>query len=206
LHLRSGDTIPCEVARIDEKGVTFKTPLSDATFIAHEKIKSVELIATRDSPRLSEPKRDRLLTLPRMQKNSPPTQLICSQNGDFLRGRVLEMDEKRLKVEVRLETRDIPRDRVAHLAGTQVGDHPYRIDRFLCRSGCEQHAPWQPGAQNRQRYIINDWRDRGIETCIFEHSNQLLDSVRNTVGLRRTEPTVPIDRTPTAITPDRRVI
>ena len=33
LHLRSGDAIPCEVSRIDEKGVTIKTPFSDATLI-----------------------------------------------------------------------------------------------------------------------------------------------------------------------------
>jgi thiol-disulfide isomerase/thioredoxin len=114
LHLRSGDTIPCEVTHIDEKAVTFKTPLSEATFVPHEKIKSVDLIAG-DSPKLDETKRDRLLTLPRMQKDSPPTHLIFSENGDFLRGRVLEMDDKRLKVEVRLETREIPRDRIAQI-------------------------------------------------------------------------------------------
>src|SRR5262249_33113909 len=92
-----------------------KTPLSDATFVAHEKIKSVELIPTREAPRLTKTKRDRLLTLPRMQKDSPPTHLICSRNGDFLRGRIVEMDDQRLKVEVRLETREIPRDRVAQI-------------------------------------------------------------------------------------------
>src|SRR5207245_2323229 len=102
------------VTRIDEKGVTFKTSLSEATFVAHEKVKSVELIAG-DPPQLDETKRDRLITLPRLQKDSPPTHLICSENGDFLRGRVLEMDETRLKVEVRLETRVIPRDRVAQI-------------------------------------------------------------------------------------------
>jgi thiol-disulfide isomerase/thioredoxin len=115
MHLRTGDTIPCEVTRIDEQGVTFKTPNSDATFVAHEKIKSVELVATRGAPSLDEAKRDRLLTLPRMQKDSPPTHLICSRNGDILRGRVVAMDDARLKVEVRLETREIPRDRVAQI-------------------------------------------------------------------------------------------
>jgi thiol-disulfide isomerase/thioredoxin len=114
MHLCSGDTIPCEVARIDDKGVTLKTPLSDVTFVPHEKIKSVELIPT-NSPRLNKTKRERLLTLPRMQKDSPPTHLICSTNGDFLRGRILEMDDTRLRVEVRLETRDIPRERVAQI-------------------------------------------------------------------------------------------
>jgi thiol-disulfide isomerase/thioredoxin len=114
LHLRSGDTIPCVVTGMDDKGVTFKTPLSDATFVAHEKIKSVELLAMKLAP-LDEVKRDRLLTLPRFQKGSPPTHLVCSKNGDFLRGRVLEMDEARLKIEVRLETREIPRERVAQI-------------------------------------------------------------------------------------------
>ena len=115
LHLRSGDTIPCEVTGMNEKGLSFKTPLSDATFVAHEKIKSVELVTTENAPELDEVKRDRLLTLPRMQKGSPPTHLICSKNGDFLRGRIVEMDDKTLKVEVRLETRTIPRDRVAQI-------------------------------------------------------------------------------------------
>lgn len=115
MHLRSGDTVPCEVLAIDEKGVTLKTPLSDATFVAHEKIKSVELVPTRDTPQLEEAKRNRLLTLPRMHKDTPPTHLICSKNGDFLRGRLVSMDEEKLKIEVRLETREIPRDRVAQI-------------------------------------------------------------------------------------------
>jgi thiol-disulfide isomerase/thioredoxin len=115
LHLRSGDTIPCEVLAIDEKGVTFKTPLSDATFVTHDKVKSVDLVAPPHLPQLDEAKRDRLLTLPRLQKGSPPTHLIYSRNGDYLRGRLLEMDAQRLKVEVRLETREIPRDRVAQI-------------------------------------------------------------------------------------------
>jgi thiol-disulfide isomerase/thioredoxin len=115
LHLRTGDTIPCDVLRMDEKGVTVKTSFSDASFIPHEKIKAVELVAASSVPGVDVAKRDRLLTLPRMQRDSPPTHLICSKNGDFLRGRILEMDNTRLRVEVRLDTREIPRDRVAQI-------------------------------------------------------------------------------------------
>jgi thiol-disulfide isomerase/thioredoxin len=107
---------------MDEKGVTFKTPISDATFVEHAKIKSVELIATHGSPQLDEIKRDRLLTLPRLQKDSPPLHLICSKNGDFLRGRIVEMDETQLKVEVRQESRSIPRDRVAQIIWLQADE------------------------------------------------------------------------------------
>lgn len=115
MHLRSGDTIPCEVSRIDETGITFKTPLSDATFVTHDKVKAVELAVVEGPPKLNKTKRERLLTLPRLLKDAPPTQLIRSKNGDFLRGRVLEMDDTRLRMEVRLETKDIPRDRLSHI-------------------------------------------------------------------------------------------
>lgn len=114
-HLRSGDIIPCEVTAIDEHGLTFKSPLSAAQVIPNAKIKSVELIPTSEMPRLNEVKRDRLLTLPRLQKDAPPTHLICSRNGDFLRGRIVEMNDQMLKVEVRLEVKTILRDRVAQI-------------------------------------------------------------------------------------------
>lgn len=118
LHLRSGDTIPCEVTGIDEKGILFKTKLSDATFVPHDRVKAVELVgglSNSSAVRLNKMKRERLLTLPRMQKDSPPTHLIRSKNGDFLRGRVIAMDDRKLTVEVRLETREIPRERIAQI-------------------------------------------------------------------------------------------
>jgi thiol-disulfide isomerase/thioredoxin len=115
LHLRTGDAVPCEIIRIDERGVTLKTPQSDVTFLTHDKIKSVEFVASKEGPSLDETKRDRLLTLPRMQRDSPPTHLICSKNGDFLRGRIVEMDDSRIAVEVRLERKEIPRDRIAQI-------------------------------------------------------------------------------------------
>jgi peroxiredoxin len=116
LHLRTGDIISAEVSKIDENGVTFRTPISEGTFVAHDKLKAVEL--SNDAPaiiRLNKSKRERLLTLPRMQKDSPPTQLIRSKTGDYLRGRVTKMDDKTLQVEVRLETKYVPRDRIARI-------------------------------------------------------------------------------------------
>jgi thiol-disulfide isomerase/thioredoxin len=83
--------------------------------VPNDKVKSVELVATKDAPRLARTKRERLLTLPRVQRDAPPTHLICSKTGDILRGRILEMDDKVLRVEVRLETREIPRERVGQI-------------------------------------------------------------------------------------------
>lgn len=115
LHLRTGDTIPCEVERIDEKGVTFKTEMTDATFVAHEEIKAIELNGVRSSIKVDKAKRERLLTLPRMQRNNPPTHLIRSTNGDYLRARIDSLDENFLTVEVRLEQKQLKRGNIAEI-------------------------------------------------------------------------------------------
>jgi len=57
----------------------------------------------------------KLLTLPRMQKNNPPTHIIRSRDGDYLRGRLLEMDENNIRFEVRMETKTIPRNQIARI-------------------------------------------------------------------------------------------
>jgi peroxiredoxin len=118
LYLRDGDVIPSRITKIDEEGVWFKTSLSTSTFVPHSKVKAIELAAEPPNGRtirLTRSKRDRLLTLPRMQKASPPTHLIHSKDGDYLRGRVSSMDDKTLQVEVRLDTKEVPRDRISRI-------------------------------------------------------------------------------------------
>jgi peroxiredoxin len=123
LHLRTGDNIPCEVNRIDEQGVWIRSPESDAKFVPHAKVQAIELARLHAPvPRLSKSKRERLLMLPRMQKDSPPTHLVQSRNGDYLRGRVVAMDDATLQVEVRLETKDVPRDRIARIIWLHTAD------------------------------------------------------------------------------------
>ena len=50
-----------------------------------------------------------------MQRDSPPKHLIRSINGDILRGTVIAMDDKTIGVEVRLEEKVIPRDRISRI-------------------------------------------------------------------------------------------
>jgi peroxiredoxin len=116
LYLMSGDSIPCEVTRIDQKGVSFTSPLSSSTFVPNEKVKAVELTLDGRGPvALTRSKRDRLLTVPRMQKGNPPTHLVRSRDGDYLRGRILEMDESKLLIEVRLAPQEVPRERISRI-------------------------------------------------------------------------------------------
>src|SRR5262245_52997119 len=115
LHLRSGDTITCRIERTDEQGVWLKSTQTAATFVPHAKIKALELRQDVPAVKIDKTKADRLLTLPRMQRDNPPEQLIRSLDGDYLRGRLLAMDEQELQVELRLETRTIKRAQVARI-------------------------------------------------------------------------------------------
>ena len=162
LHLRSGDTIPCQVTKIDETGVSLTTPLAETTFIPHEKIKAIEL-ASGLGLRLDNPKRDRLLMLPRMQRDSPPLQLIRSSDGDFLRGSIVSMDGETLRIELRLETREIPRPRCAdHLAASR------RIWRRAGRGSGNVAAPRGLRVQavrtdgNRLTFVAEKVTDQGL--------------------------------------------
>jgi peroxiredoxin len=126
LFLRSGDVITSVITGIDENGVRFRSSMSTSTLIPHDKVKAVELspLSGALAVKLSKAKKERLLTLPRMQKASPPTHLIRSTNGDYLRGRVVMMDDKRVRVETRLEEKDLPRDRIAQI----IWLHPEELD------------------------------------------------------------------------------
>ena len=116
LYLRSGDIVPVEVTKIDEEGVYFQSGMLESHFVPNARIKALELAADdRNAPRLSKVKLDRLLTIPRSQRDSPPTHLIRSKNGDMLRGRLVGMDDKALRVEVKLAETQVPRDRISRL-------------------------------------------------------------------------------------------
>lgn len=193
LHLVTGDTIPCTVTKIDDKGIGFDSPMTSSHFVPHHMIKAVELIIEKTPKRPSTPvphnfppgvriivnnrgqatnqpkntidpkKQDRLLTLPRMQKANPPTHLVCARNGDILRGRIVEMNADTLRVELRLETREIPRDRVARI----IWLHPEQLtpktpDPLPTSDTAQQPQPDSPGttsetvAGTRVHVIRND--------------------------------------------------
>jgi len=116
LLLRSGDSIPCEVHRIDSEGVTFSSEATEATFAPHAEIKALELVDEYQPARVTKEQRDRLLTLPRVQQEYPPTHLLLSVNGDLLRTRLISMDDKSVTSEVRLSRQTIPRDRIGAIA------------------------------------------------------------------------------------------
>jgi len=114
MHLRSGDVIPCEVVAIDEAGVHIESPVAAAPVVPHASVKAVEL-TSGSLPDVRTAKKDRLLTVPRAQKDSPPTHLLHSRTGDLLRCRLVSLDEESVRVEVQLAEIDIPKDRVSRI-------------------------------------------------------------------------------------------
>ncbi len=119
LFLHSGDRIPCDSVTIDETGATFSSSRYDITSVRHDQLRGVELVPGAPPIQVPRPKLDRLLILPRLQRDNPPTHLIQSVDGDCLRGRLVSMDEQQLRVEIRLETKTLHRDRVARIIWLQ---------------------------------------------------------------------------------------
>lgn len=174
LHLRTGDTLPCTVKSISEEGVTFESDLSEATFARHDQIKALELQPKAAPVTIAKLKMERLLVLPRMQRENAPTQLLRSLDGDYLRGRLLSMNEKEIVLEVRLEERAVPRDRIARI----IWLHPDEI-----ASTEKPAADAAPESVTRVQAIPNDGNRltfvaERVEGGLLSGRSELLGSCR----------------------------
>ncbi len=83
-----------------------------------------------------------------MQKENPPTHLIRSRNGDYLRGRLIKLDATKLQVEIRLEPREIARDRLSLI----IWLHPDELDPARTTTATATPA----GAGTRVQAVCND--------------------------------------------------
>ncbi|HEV3022028.1 MAG TPA: hypothetical protein VGX76_06160, partial [Pirellulales bacterium] len=122
LFLRTGDALPCRVLAIDDRGVSLKSPFSDAIVAPHEWVRAIEFGPEASPPQLDPDKLQRLLTLPRAQKHDPPTHVIGATTGDYLRGKLRSMDERTLRFEIHGKERELARDRIARLVWLQNGE------------------------------------------------------------------------------------
>lgn len=114
IHLRSGDLIPGEVTGIDDAGVHIRSQVTETTLIPATLVKGIDLVLG-NPPDLDAARKNRLLTIPRGQRGSPPTHLLYSKTGDFLRCRLVQLDAEAAVVEVQLEEMRIPRVRLSQI-------------------------------------------------------------------------------------------
>ncbi|NND97542.1 MAG: hypothetical protein HKN47_09470, partial [Pirellulaceae bacterium] len=112
---RSGDTVDGVVESVDDRGVTFRSSETTTKFVPHDKMDSITLARMTSKPAYDPAKLKRLLTVPRANKDDPPTHLFVSTNGDYLRGRLVGINAEKVGVEVRLSVQEIPRDKIARV-------------------------------------------------------------------------------------------
>ncbi|XZE54068.1 TlpA family protein disulfide reductase [Planctomycetaceae bacterium SH139] len=103
IHLRTGDSIPASVKAIDEQGILIDSVVTGERMIPHSQMKAAELRRVIDEATLEDAERQRLLTVPRMRKNAPPSHLLMSVDGDFLRGNLLKLDQEETSLEAQLK-------------------------------------------------------------------------------------------------------
>lgn len=115
LEFRTGDVIAGNVKSIDEAGVTFASENTVTRFVPHANMESVTLRSTRESVNETPQKLERLMTVPRSMKLDPPTHLIISATGDYLRGRLTSLNEQQATMEIRMESTTIPTDQIAQI-------------------------------------------------------------------------------------------
>ncbi len=160
VHLVSGDVIPCTVEKIDESGVHIKSTMTDAKLFPHSIVKAAQIIENAPVPLLTEEKRKRLLTLPRMQRNSPPQHLLFSRKGDVLRGSLLAMNSTDLQLEVRLNPHSVERNRVA----TIVWLHEDEMDGVAPKPKIEKQAA------DDERLMVQVVRNTGSRYSFYADS------------------------------------
>ena len=188
LYLRTGDTIQCKVERIDERGVTFHSPRFDATFVPNDKIKAVELENRSRATKIDISKRDRLLTLPRMEKDDPPTHLIRSIDGDYLRGRLVELNDKTLTVEVREDSRRVDRDQVASIIWLDKSEKNGKTDSPKNKAaGNTPAAAAKTSLDNRVQSLGRDgvrmtFRPEKLTGTILQGTSDVLGACRVELG------------------------
>mgnify|MGYP003332956648 CR=1 FL=1 len=132
LILRTGETIACRVESIDERGVRLQLPGSEPVVVAGDLVQALELVPSAVRPVTTEKFRS-LTMLPRSQRQQPPTHVLRSIQGDYLRGRLVSMDEQTARIAVEASPRGkplaIPRADVARL----IWLHPENLE-----------TPWEP--------------------------------------------------------------
>ena len=115
LFLKSGDCFAAEIQSVYEGEMLFKSPLFNANKIDADRVRGVRKLAYTGADKMEVGSRKRLLTLPRTQRNNPPTHLIVSRDGDAIRGQLQSMDVDELILQVRGEDRKIQMKNVAEI-------------------------------------------------------------------------------------------
>ena len=115
LFLKSGDCFAAEIESVKEGQLIFKSSLFNADRIDADLVRGVRKLAYTGTESMEKLSRKRLLTLPRSQRNNPPTHLVVSRDGDAIRGQLQSMEIDDLTMLVRGEDRKLQMKSIAEI-------------------------------------------------------------------------------------------
>jgi hypothetical protein len=127
--LRSGDTVAAAVEAIGPDGVRLRSSVTasggkEPVTVAHALVQAIELDPSAASRVLDGAQLERLLTLPRSQRDNPPTHLLRMRTGDYLRGNLESLDAEGVEFRLLGQLKRLPRQSVARM----IWLHPEDID------------------------------------------------------------------------------
>ena len=188
LHLKTGEVFPCQVSSYDEKIFSFQSPFITERKIDSPFVKGIEfeplkrpdpneeplselnqwlneIRGTEQKPSLGiDPvKLERALTVPRFNRDNPPSHLLVANTGDFKRGKLLTINGQTIQFDSKLRKLTIPINRVARVVDVSKS----RSDRDPRYAGPEEQ-PNKPGSMvnNASNLVRITLADRSI--LIFE--------------------------------------
>ncbi len=119
LFLKSGDCFAADIQSVSEGEMFFQSSLFSTNKIDVDMVRGVRKLVYTGTDTMEKVGRKRLLTLPRSQRNNPPTHLVVSREGDAIRGQLLSMDVDNITLQVRGEERKIQMKSVAEIIWLQ---------------------------------------------------------------------------------------
>lgn len=132
LILRTGETLACRVEAIVDGGVRVRGKAGEPIVVPHDFVQALELVPAVGRPLTTEKFRS-LTTLPRSQRQQPPTHLLRSVQGDYLRGRLVSMDG--VTVQMAME---------AGMSGKPVALSRSDVARLIWLHPENITTPWRP--------------------------------------------------------------
>jgi len=146
LHLKTGEILPCKVVSYSRETLGLQAPFMSGREIASTYVKGIELSPVRRSqPReqqteterwLDEPlgadpatsavddiKLLRALTVPRFNRDSPPSHILVAKTGDLKRGTLLSINGPTIQFVSKLREMHVPTDRISCIVNVSGPEH-----------------------------------------------------------------------------------
>jgi len=114
VHMASGEVLTAVQIEWQPGTLSITLPTGGKQDLADAELKGLELTPAQGEPlELNAALREALLTVPRLGQANPPTHLVRSVTGDYLRGQLVSLDETSLVISVRGREQTLPRTVVA---------------------------------------------------------------------------------------------